>query len=541
MAGLWYRVGTVSVTNGSKKVTGFGTKWKTSVAKPDKGHPVHAPDGRIYELDYVESDTVLWLVSSYAGATAADQAYSIDIARSGTNSAFSRDLSAFVAYHQSQMDGWQKLLTGTGDVQLTAPDGTKLTTPSWDKVMNAGYGVVAQATAQADIATAEAAKAAASAGVAADIVGAAALPIPDLWAPLTDDLRLITGHGREVKVGDDVVARMVNFSRSTTATYIGKDGQLKTAAANEPRFEKEGLLIEGPSTNFASADSQWIGDVPVTNIGGGLMSISLSDSQYSMIFPVGSPQPNGKYTLSCVADSPGLPLCFGGAVSASNQEYRVTLVAEGEWLHEITADISGVPSQLMLSVIMSTNPMRAPGAYKFRALQLEARSRASSYIQTYGSTPATRAADVAHVNLENLPIGMSLTIACENDTLSNTMAVVASAATLGGAYWGLWRGESGGNHVFDSAFFDEVIAPENPLRGQAVVQIGRFDANTFDVAVAVNGRLLKTARVTKKPVVAAPYLRLGAMPDGQYPLWGHIRNLRIWLRPLSDEQLRAIT
>nr|MDT0526226.1 hypothetical protein [Streptomyces sp. DSM 41633] len=62
-------------------------------------------------------------------------------------------------------------------------------------------------------------------------------------------LRMITGYGREVKVGDDVVARMVNFSRASTATYIGKDGQLKTAAANEPRFEKEGLLIEGQSTN----------------------------------------------------------------------------------------------------------------------------------------------------------------------------------------------------------------------------------------------------------------------------------------------------
>lgn len=153
MAGLWYRVGTVSVTNGSKKVTGFGTKWKTSVSKPDKGHPVHAPDGRIYELDYVESDTVLWLVSSYAGPSAADQSYAIDITRTGTVPAFSRDLSAFVAYHQGQMDGWQQLFTGTGDITLTAPDGTKLTIPSWDKVMNAGYGVVEQATAQADRAT----------------------------------------------------------------------------------------------------------------------------------------------------------------------------------------------------------------------------------------------------------------------------------------------------------------------------------------------------------------------------------------------------
>jgi len=70
MAGIWYRAGTVSVTNGSKKVTGFGTQWATSVIKPKKGHAVHAPDGRQYELDYVESDTVMYLVTAYAGVTA---------------------------------------------------------------------------------------------------------------------------------------------------------------------------------------------------------------------------------------------------------------------------------------------------------------------------------------------------------------------------------------------------------------------------------------------------------------------------------------
>lgn len=157
MAGIWYRAGTISVTNGSKKITGFGTLWKTTALKPDKGHPVHGPDGRIYELDYVESDTVMYIVTAYAGATAAGQAYAIDIPRTSGIPAFSRDLAAFMGYHQTQMDGWQQLLTGTGDATLTAPDGTKLTVPTWDKVMNAGSGVVAQAKAEADRAQAAAA------------------------------------------------------------------------------------------------------------------------------------------------------------------------------------------------------------------------------------------------------------------------------------------------------------------------------------------------------------------------------------------------
>lgn len=130
MAGIWYRAGSVSVTNGSKKVTGFGTQWATSVIKPKKGHAVHAPDGRQYELDYVESDTVMYLVTAYAGATAASQAYSIDITRSDTIPAFSRDLAAFTAYAQGQYDSWQQVLTGTGSVTLTAPDGQQIQVPA---------------------------------------------------------------------------------------------------------------------------------------------------------------------------------------------------------------------------------------------------------------------------------------------------------------------------------------------------------------------------------------------------------------------------
>ncbi|MGY3928591.1 hypothetical protein [Aeromonas simiae] len=130
MAGLWYRVGTVSVTNGSKKVTGFGTQWKSTVYKPDKGHAFYGPDGKAYEIDYVESDTVLYLVVVYAGVTANSQAYAIDITRTGTIPAFSRELSAQLAYAQGQYDSWQQVLTGAGMVPLTAPDGQKIEVPA---------------------------------------------------------------------------------------------------------------------------------------------------------------------------------------------------------------------------------------------------------------------------------------------------------------------------------------------------------------------------------------------------------------------------
>jgi hypothetical protein len=53
------------------------------------------------------------------------------------------------------------------------------------------------------------------------------------------------------------LASGITFTRNTTATYIGQDGLLKTAAVNEPRFEHDpvtlvskGLLVEESRTNL---------------------------------------------------------------------------------------------------------------------------------------------------------------------------------------------------------------------------------------------------------------------------------------------------
>jgi phage gp46-like protein len=53
---------------------------------------------------------------------------------------------------------------------------------------------------------------------------------------------------------DDLLGTLtgtVDFTRSTTATYVDKDdGLIKTAAVDVPRFETNGLLIEGDSENL---------------------------------------------------------------------------------------------------------------------------------------------------------------------------------------------------------------------------------------------------------------------------------------------------
>ena len=75
----------------------------------------------------------------------------------------------------------------------------------------------------------------------------------NLSSPLLD-LPLKNSLAMKAGVGD------VTFTRASTATYIDRYGVLKYSAIDEPRFEKDGLLVEGASTNtlLNSADfSSW--------------------------------------------------------------------------------------------------------------------------------------------------------------------------------------------------------------------------------------------------------------------------------------------
>lgn len=68
----WYRTGTVSVTNGSAVVTGAGTSFIAGVAI---GESFNGPDGKLYEIQSVDSNLQITLASPYLGATAAAQLY----------------------------------------------------------------------------------------------------------------------------------------------------------------------------------------------------------------------------------------------------------------------------------------------------------------------------------------------------------------------------------------------------------------------------------------------------------------------------------
>ncbi len=536
MAGLWQRTGNVTVTNGSKTITGFGTKWKTGTLPIQKGHTFYGPDNLAYEVDTVVSDESLTLVEAYRGGTLANQGYRIDITRTSTISQFAADLASLVAKYRAWFDGMMTWLTGSGDVAILNPDtGANVTIPSWKKVASEGEGQAARAKTEAN-------KAAASAALAGDIVTASALPLPDVWAPLSDSLRLITGYGREVKVGEDVVARMVNFSRSTTKGYQAKDGLQKTAAINEPAFGPIGCLVEGQSTNLCinseNISTAWVRSGSATR-----------------------EKLTGIYTkITCEGGTMGF--YSSGAFLEVGKVYTVSFWAYADTLSSVRigveketggriSTITSVPTRYTktftatqtVGTIVAYSAEGASGSFVVGGFQLEERSFATSYIQTNGAS-VTRVADVINipyagngVPLSDMQMTMSAVIKANPRSGEPTALIDAIDITPN---VGVFLSASG---QIDIRIFDvqwnagitpdltkeQVVALSfNGATGQVIMRVG---------ATVVTGSVVVPQGVPRSEGNIGLLCRSGINTRTGF---GSVRDFKIWHKFFTVEQIKAI-
>lgn len=552
MAGVWKRDGTVAVTNGNKKVTGTGTTFADTKNGVAKGHLFCITSGTsvdFYEVDYVVSNTELYLVQAYRGVTATGKAYEIITTFSDSVPEFARRLTATLSAYQQQSDAFQALLTSTATtVEVTAPDGTKQTLIPWKRVTSEGEGQAARAKTEAD-------KAAASAALAGDIVAASALPLPDVWAPLSDSLRLITGYGRDVLVGSDVVARMVNFSRNSTATYIGKDGLLKTAAANEPRFEKEGLLIEGQSTNL------WLVSEGASQLGAAV-STAVAASGFNLRTYTGTEPANKDVavpqsttiTVSAAFLVNGTP-CKIAVQSRDGQGFTswFGIDASGNVAVHPTitfAAVSSVRVGNVVRVAVTLPPLALTTTLRlyrwdstsvqgdtFGCIQVEQLPFASSYIPTAGAA-VTRAPDKAWIQTAGNIAASPFTVAMEvNFRGVNSTSRYARLFTCGPACYAFFT-DTNISGRFNST---------SPVTAFSLNPIGRavsgmvfngataklFSAKKFGPASAISS-------LTDSDVSGD--ITLGSTPtlSSADTLFGHIRDVKIWRRTLTDDQIKAV-
>lgn len=142
---LWMNLGTINVVNGSKAVTGVGTKFKTAPIPAREGQPIVINNVH-YEIASVNSDTSITLALNYAGATANGLSYIIITTAEGSFNDLSRRAAQVMSLYQGYMDVYDALFSGTGLVHVVLPDGSQVDLPAWSTMATASEVAALRAT-----------------------------------------------------------------------------------------------------------------------------------------------------------------------------------------------------------------------------------------------------------------------------------------------------------------------------------------------------------------------------------------------------------
>jgi len=522
------------------------------------------------------------------------------------------------------------ILSGTGDVTVTLADGSKKTGPSWSKLIAqagaAGTSAAAAKTSEANalasknaaalsatnaatsednaLASKNAAKtsetnaktsennaktsennSAASASSAATSLAAAQLlasvpyeaaPLPDVWAPLNSDLKLSEGFAPydKLTISSQVLelpTKSLTFSRATTATYIDKSGVLRIAAINEPRFEKEGLLIEGQSTNLAIYSSptqdyssyfrSGANNTRTFKPEGGVLLTTLTDTGtwWEQNINVANFDPTKPASVSCYLEFPAAAKVRVMLMRYSSEgDIAAASITAAPGVNKVSVPVLGgaVNQRLGLRITVDAGTPVSSVIFIDR-MQIEGSAQATSYIPTNGSS-VTRAADdctLQRSGNDNYfgPVTFAMEVHCNGQTLAGSdansrrgiisyypsstewvfaalnsspgssgrpMFCYASPALVGGAT------AIDDEKIHNMAFVSDTINKKIFTDGEIVTSDTIIKPTPGNVGAANN-----TIYIGRGAGSAAPGVRM---------LNGHIRNLRIWHRALTLNQIKGL-
>ncbi|UPW39087.1 putative tail fiber protein [Escherichia phage vB_EcoS_ESCO40] len=453
---------------------------------------------------------------------------------------------------------------------------------------------------EADRAKAEADRAEIAANRAPDLQ-----PFPDVWIPFNDSLDMLAGYSpgyKKITVGEDVITmpsdKVVSFSRASNATYINKHGEFCIANIDEPRFEKQGLLIEGQRTNHITFSN----DPASLNTDRHRIDVTYGVDKYGFTYTTATVNQNGQgdtpnlfycetaNAINCqkneyvslsirvkagqdiyitpqfylVGEDGGLILGARSVISCGTGEISSVVEGSGTIAHRIYREDNGwLKVEAMCKFVeiggnsigsvnycrVDGQPLQVGDEISFCNPQFEKGFCASSFIIT-GSTPATRALDYVTIPARNNFFGTNISLLAEVSVnwdsfhLDNIYPMIVD-----------------NNHYFvrGKAFvaeFDRTsVTPYTYVvteDGSTILSRGysfekQFSPHVFgfilrgDVEVTsfVNGNRGETSHgFTWKGTDADALVEIGGRLSDSTKLYGHIRNLRIWNRVLTDSQMR---
>ncbi|HAI4077097.1 TPA: phage tail protein [Escherichia coli] len=595
-----YTTGTIAVSGNT--VTGAGTEFNAALSLIRVGCTLIAISDpvQIFSITKVKSATSLSVTPAASPAIPAGTKFSILLSDSISVDSLAQDVAETLRYYQgkeSEIADAVEFFSDNKDV-ISA---SKLASQSATTATNAAT----TATSAADSAKTYRDEAHEYANQTAQPYAYVLQPLPDVWIPFNDSLDMITGYGPGTKKvtinGEEKTIssdKVVSFSRASTATYINKSGVLTVAGINEPRFEREGLLIEGTRTNLlinSTDPSKWnkstsldVTETGTDSFGFNYGRFVVQDSivgtskahtiigLYSSAGGVDTSGDEKHVTISCrvksEVDNIAVRILFehydgevrtsiGAAnlnlttriISKTGQTSRVTARsvkddATGWIFFEATlkADTTENTVGGFVQYSPDTGQMVTSGDYlDVTTPQIEAGTGASSFIVT-GTAPATRASDMVTVPIKNNLYNLPFTVLCEvHKNWYKTPNAAPRVFDTGGHQTGagivMGFGSSGGYDGFPYCDIGGSNRRINENAGLEKMLIGMRVKSERSTCVVSNGKLSSETKTTWTYIQSSATIRIGGQTTtGQRHLFGHVRNFRVWHKALTDAQLSEI-
>ncbi|GDH11994.1 phage tail fiber protein [Escherichia coli] len=584
-----YTTGTIAVSG--KTVTGTGTEFNAALSLIRVGCTLIAISDpvQIFSITEVKSATSLSVTPAASPAIPAGTKFSILLSDSISVDGLAQDVAETLRYYQgkeSEIADAVEFFSDNKDV-ISA---SKLASESATTATNAAT----TATSAADSAKTYRDEAREYANQTAQPYAYVLQPLPDVWIPFNDSLDMITGFSpsyKKIVIGEEETTvpgdKIVKFKRASKATYINKSGVFKEAAIDEPRFEREGLLIEGTRTNYiinGNTPSSWGSSPSVTTTAStdafgflyGKCVIGADDVgkttalNMASVIAANSLDTSGdeKYvTASCRFRSDKdvrLRVRFAegadrGSMTFSGDTYiklsDLSVSKTGDAAERITVEVERdevtgwnravvmlqsttalVNAQFQISPVSSY----AAGDYiELTTPQVELGIGASSYIIS-GTSPTTRASDMVNIfaenNLSSRPFTSLVEVHVNWGTPPNQAPRIFDVGGHGSDDNYLSLGfVSTGKIAANVGMVQPLIQPES----RHFIAGVRAQQN-LSVDAVCNGKYTTNPSGNVFAASATSIRFGGQTTSGVRHLFGHIRNFRVWHKALTDAQLSEI-
>lgn len=423
-----------------------------------------------------------------------------------------------------------------------------------------------------------AAQSAADASNSATATGYVDAPYPDVWAPLSDDLRLLAGiaPADTITVAGNsypLPTKSMTFTRSTIATYIDKSGVLKTAAVNEPRFEREGLLMEGQSTNYvlnSNDPSLWLSNGTLTK--GSIVDGTTQAVTYTGTVNAATSANHQATVSSNITVDAGEAVTISARAKASSDIVRFRFTLDGTdianiFFNALTGELISATTGLTYTTSLGSDgyaylsaTYTAPSAgvvtagvwlrgnanlpvgtvIYIQTLQVEKNPVATSYIPTTGSA-VTRSADNC-VLQPSCNVGYRTVGDAFNRTVSLELTVNSMGLT-GSNYNNVLAAAGVSSDLMLRLFNTNIRAYRSnvgPILNVTYPFTGKIYTQTIDAAnkmtLYLDGASNSNTAAPSTPAGTPTSIVFGTSPAVVY----HIRNFRIWHRLLTPTQIRGL-